>query len=489
MSTERRRTLLVADDSPTVRKVVSLTFGDEGVEVLTAGSGREALEQLQTVVPDLVLADALMPEPDGYQLCEHIKNDERLRHVPVVLLVGTFEPFNEAEARKVGADDVLTKPFQSIRDLIKRVMALFSGGTAAETQEHAAAADSLPNPIGGYARPNADAGSVHQQAAAAPMVSWEAAPPAESFQTAASNEPAYRYDDPVLDDPSIESRPVAEPVHYYEEPARYDEPVRYEEPIRYEEPMQFEEPVAATWDAAPVAATPVETFAPVAVADSWEVNVADEIETIAPVSAAPASSTPVVAMPKVAPAYTAAPPMAAVPVVRAAKPTKSSFNARPASVAVADDDDPLLLDFGVSGGSAASFEDEFILDIGDAPPPSAKPAPPIAYSRKAAAKRVKANGKGMAAKPAPAVTTTAAAQPQLKGTASAISKVKEEMMKAGISTALNVNQMPNETVDAVARRVVEHLSDKVIREIAWEVVPDLAERLIKQRLDEQNLKA
>ncbi|MBA3323153.1 MAG: response regulator, partial [Pyrinomonadaceae bacterium] len=478
MSTERRRTLLVADDSPTVRKVVSLTFGDEGVEVLTAGSGREALEQLQTVVPDLVLADALMPEPDGYQLCEHIKNDERLRHVPVVLLVGTFEPFNEAEARKVGADDVLTKPFQSIRDLIKRVMALFSGGTAAETQEHAAAAGSLPNPIGGYARPNADAGSVHQQAAAAPMVSWEAAPPAESFQTAASNEPAYRYDDPVLDDPSIESRPVAESVHYYEEPARYDEPVQYEEPIRYEEPLRYDEPVVATWNAAPAEAVPVETVAPVAAADSWDVDVADDFEKDAAAPAAPPASAPVV--PEVASAYAAA-PMAAVPVVRAAKPAKSSFNARPASVTVVDDNPLLLPDFDVSDGSAASLEDDdFILDIGDAPPPSTKPAPPIAYSRKAAAKRVKANGKGMATKLAPAVTTTAAAaKPQLKGTACAITKVKEEMMKAGISTALNVNQMPNETLDAVARRVVEHLSDKVIREIAWEVVPDLAERLIK----------
>src|SRR5688572_30905614 len=92
--------------------------------VTSVGNGDEAVARLEEVAPDVVLADVLMPGLNGYQVCEAIKHNERFRHIPVMLLVGSFEPFDEAEARRVGADDVLTKPFQSIRRLIDRVGAL-----------------------------------------------------------------------------------------------------------------------------------------------------------------------------------------------------------------------------------------------------------------------------------------------------------------------------------------------------------------------------
>ncbi|HKR01967.1 MAG TPA: response regulator, partial [Pyrinomonadaceae bacterium] len=122
------RTLLLADDSATIQKVVDLTFSDEGLRVVTVGDGQQALEKLDEIVPDIVLADVFMPGLNGYQVCEHIKRTERFRHIPVMLLVGSFEPFDEAEARRVGADDYLTKPFQSIRTLISKVGNLLSGG-------------------------------------------------------------------------------------------------------------------------------------------------------------------------------------------------------------------------------------------------------------------------------------------------------------------------------------------------------------------------
>ena len=136
-----RRKLLLADDSPTIQKVISLTFADEGMEVVTASDGREALRLLaDEPPPDIVLADAVMPGPDGYELCERVKRDGRLRRVPVVLLVGAFAPFNEAEARRVGADTVLTKPFQSIRDLVSKVGSLLGGEAKTEAEEREAAA-------------------------------------------------------------------------------------------------------------------------------------------------------------------------------------------------------------------------------------------------------------------------------------------------------------------------------------------------------------
>jgi CheY-like chemotaxis protein len=115
------RKLLLADDSITIQKVVALTFADEGVEVVTVSDGNEAIEKLQEITPDIVLADVFMPAANGYELCEYIKHHAKLKHIPVMLLVGSFEPFNEAEARRVGADDILTKPFQSIRRLIDKV--------------------------------------------------------------------------------------------------------------------------------------------------------------------------------------------------------------------------------------------------------------------------------------------------------------------------------------------------------------------------------
>src|SRR5687767_13567842 len=128
------RKLLLADDSIAIQKVIDLTFTDEGMEVTTVGDGRDALERLNQCRPDIVLADVFMPGVDGYALCRYIKDNKRFDGVPVMLLVGSFEPFDEAEARRAGADDVVTKPFQSIRDLVSRVGSLVGHEDAARQE-------------------------------------------------------------------------------------------------------------------------------------------------------------------------------------------------------------------------------------------------------------------------------------------------------------------------------------------------------------------
>ncbi|HSS20109.1 MAG TPA: response regulator [Pyrinomonadaceae bacterium] len=115
------RKLLLADDSITIQKVVDLTFSDEGAHVLCVDNGRDAIDVLEKFKPDIVLADVFMPEVNGYEVCEYIKQNEKLKQIPVMLLVGSFEPFDEEEARRVGANEVLTKPFQSIRRLLDKV--------------------------------------------------------------------------------------------------------------------------------------------------------------------------------------------------------------------------------------------------------------------------------------------------------------------------------------------------------------------------------
>lgn len=119
-----QRKLLLADDSITIQKVVNLTFADEGIEVLTVSDGDAAMAKMTEFKPDLILADVNMPGLNGYQICEKIKQSDDFRKTPVILLVGSFEPFDEREAQRVGADDFLTKPFQSIRHLVSKVTEL-----------------------------------------------------------------------------------------------------------------------------------------------------------------------------------------------------------------------------------------------------------------------------------------------------------------------------------------------------------------------------
>lgn len=121
MNEQKRPKLLLADDSGTIRKVVELTFSDEGIEVTTASDAESAMLKFVEIQPDIVLVDVGMEGTNGYRICEMIKQDEATRHIPVMLLVGSFEPFDQDEAERVGCDGFLTKPFHSIRDLVTRV--------------------------------------------------------------------------------------------------------------------------------------------------------------------------------------------------------------------------------------------------------------------------------------------------------------------------------------------------------------------------------
>ncbi len=134
-----KKTLLLADDSPTIQKVINLTFADEGIDVIAVGDGNAAIQQLRELKPDLVMADVHMPGLNGYQICERIRQNAELSKVPVILLVGSFEPFDEEEAKRVGADDFLMKPFQSIRQLVGRVAALLDANAQPGSSETPAA--------------------------------------------------------------------------------------------------------------------------------------------------------------------------------------------------------------------------------------------------------------------------------------------------------------------------------------------------------------
>ena len=123
--------ILLADDSVTVQKIITLTFSDEGVEVITVNSGDEAINRLHHLRPALIMADVSIPGKDGYEICEFAKNHPEMKKTPVILLVPPFEPFDADRARRIGADHYITKPFQHIPTLISTVMGMIEPGRKA----------------------------------------------------------------------------------------------------------------------------------------------------------------------------------------------------------------------------------------------------------------------------------------------------------------------------------------------------------------------
>ncbi len=128
--------ILLADDSITIQKIVNLTFSGEGIDVVTVGNGDAAIKKAHEIHPDLILADIFMPGKNGYEVCEHIKNKPELLKIPVILLVGDFEPFDGNEASRVRADGHLTKPFE-IKVLISAVNSLISASEVERPVEKA----------------------------------------------------------------------------------------------------------------------------------------------------------------------------------------------------------------------------------------------------------------------------------------------------------------------------------------------------------------
>ena len=106
------RTLLLADGSVTIQRVIELTFAHEDVRVMYGADGRRAMQMLETEQPDILLLDVDLPEMDGYALAAHVRRVPRLKDVPILLLAGAFEPVDQARARDVGSDGVILKPFE-----------------------------------------------------------------------------------------------------------------------------------------------------------------------------------------------------------------------------------------------------------------------------------------------------------------------------------------------------------------------------------------
>jgi CheY-like chemotaxis protein len=124
------KTLLLADDSVVIQKLVALSFANEDVKLVTVYNGDEAIAKARACRPDAVLADVVMPGKNGYEVCEAIRQDPQLAHVPVLLLTGTFEAFDEDRASRAGSNGHITKPFEA-QALVDRVNELLASAATA----------------------------------------------------------------------------------------------------------------------------------------------------------------------------------------------------------------------------------------------------------------------------------------------------------------------------------------------------------------------
>jgi DNA-binding response OmpR family regulator len=106
--------ILIVDDEAHLRMLIQQTLEDlqdEGVELLTAGNGEEALETIKAEKPNLVFLDVMMPKMSGFDVCQAVKNELGMKEVHIVLLTAKGQEFDKQKGQEAGADLYMTKPF------------------------------------------------------------------------------------------------------------------------------------------------------------------------------------------------------------------------------------------------------------------------------------------------------------------------------------------------------------------------------------------
>jgi CheY-like chemotaxis protein len=138
--------ILLADDSITIQKVAGIIFGGEEYSLTVVDNGKAAVEKARELNPDVLLIDALMPGMSGYEVCEAVRATPSISTKPILLLTGSFEPFDETKAKSCGADDFLAKPFES-QQIVTKVKELIELGSSRTLVSVVADQDSFIPPL------------------------------------------------------------------------------------------------------------------------------------------------------------------------------------------------------------------------------------------------------------------------------------------------------------------------------------------------------
>jgi CheY-like chemotaxis protein len=151
-------TVYFIDDSATMREVIKIAFRKENIHVITCADAASALAQFGEAAPDVVITDVIMPDKDGYEVCQFIKDHEQFGKTPVILMSGVVNRTVAEKAMSVRADELVRKPFQP-QDLIARVKSLLNPGAVKASnslrEENANATHAASRVLGGLFSANA----------------------------------------------------------------------------------------------------------------------------------------------------------------------------------------------------------------------------------------------------------------------------------------------------------------------------------------------
>lgn len=411
--------VLLADDSVTIQKVVGIIFANEDYELTVVDSGDAALQKARELMPDVMLVDALMPGKNGYEVCREIRRDPQLSHIALLLMTGAFEVVDEEKNRQSGADDFITKPFESqtLIDTTTRLIGL--------SKERASQAPAAPAAVAPPVQPAPAAPPVQAPAAVAAPSTPPAPAPADDIWGAGFD------------------------AGFSEEAA----------------PVQ----------AAPPQAAPVAPAAPAAPAvasddDLWGVFDMDEVEAQPAAASAPATPAPAATPADEFFSFDEelAPPVAAVaaPAVDEFVIEETSF-AAPAAPAVPSSA-PGFEPFG---------EQEFAL--GDVPPLSSAPSEAASLPLEEDFSTISFDEPA----PAPSVAPLQPAQPAPAAIPAApVAPAAAPVVAPEPAASVAPAPVPAPLDEEQLKMLLSKVSRDVIERIVWEVVPDLAESIIRDEI-------
>jgi len=404
------KTILLADDSITIQKVVELTFSEADYRVVCVSSGGQALKKVSEVRPDIILLDVIMPEKNGYEVCEQLKRSPATSGIPVLLLTGTFEPFDRKRADAAGANGHLTKPFES-QVLVAKVEELIAATPSVAVDDQGGQMDIISGGDIYHVDPDRAAEGMRPSTPAA----------GGGLQAAA---PGPRHAEPVTPAlPGAAGRPFP-PSPAGEEKESEGRP----------------HPALAAPD--PAAGGSYVGFADVGLDPGMEGSIVpDRFDE--PAAGGASASTAKLRRGHVVPP----------------RQGLSRGAIGPGPGPVADE---------VFGGS---FEAEF--DLVDEVPPGPPTPDPATEPDQAPAWTPPPEAP-------PAETWQVSDEPDAPVPAA---PTPRQMERTAASDGKGLGLTP-EMIDLIAEKVVERLSDRVVREIAWEVVPGVAETIVRRRIQD-----
>ena len=451
--------LLLADDSITIQKVIGITFANEDYELTVVDNGDTALAKAREIHPDLVLADVFMPGKNGYELCAAIKQDPDLKGVPVLLLSGTFEPFDEDRARSSGADSWIAKPFES-QALIDRVEQLLSAVPAPVAAAPSVAAPSpQPGPAPAAAPVAAPAVPAAEIPAASDWEDFDAPEVATAVEVAAAEIPAAPADDPwgaiaFEEDDLQPAAPELEEEFLFEEEDLLAAPPAVESAA----PAPTTPPAPP---AVPVAAKPAEP--------DWgdleeEILPLDESDILDAEELTDQENEEFIFAVEEAVEQAAEEPSTEEEFFFEEEPLEHAADVPEIEDPFADEPDTAMAaaseewefpaeETAEPAVPAAAESEDWAFDLAEEPEP--EPAAPVA-----------------GAVAAPEVPKTPAAAPVSEPAPAGVEERVASLSEADLE----------KIVEKVAGAVVERLAASILEKVAWEVMPDLAEALIRDEI-------